>query len=115
MNPIGARMLFNELNDLLRTKESYIKPTPRQMRGDEREDFRVIFDKDVSVSIHLRPSKSVPTGKIKCVLVDLSLGGACLALASDDLILPNTLGTLRLDFLPRPLSLKMTILDSKMK
>ena len=115
MNPAASKSLFNELNELLRKKVSQIQPTPRGMRGDERQDFRIIFSKEAQVSIQFTSSASVSPQKIKGTLVDLSLGGACLALKSDDLILPGTLGALRLDFLAKPLKLKMTVLDSKMK
>ncbi|NRA45442.1 MAG: PilZ domain-containing protein [Oligoflexales bacterium] len=115
MNPAVSKSLFNELNELLRKKISQLLPTPQNMRGDEREDFRIIFSKEARVSMQLPSTETVPAQNIKGVLVDLSLGGACLALRTDNMISPGTLGDLRLDFLSNPLKLKMTVLDSRMK
>lgn len=102
--------IWKFINESLRNKASKIKPSSTARKSDGREDVRIIFQYEVIAMISIEQTKKLPEQSMKAKLLDMSLGGAALAIEPDQVILPNSLGVINLSFLKPGRNIRMLVL-----
>ncbi|NRA47109.1 MAG: PilZ domain-containing protein [Oligoflexales bacterium] len=102
--------IWKFINDSLRNKASKIKASQTSKKSDGREDVRITFEYEVITMISIERTKKLPEQTIKAHLIDLSLGGAALAIAPDQVVVPNSHGIINLGFLRPSRNIKIAVL-----
>ena len=112
LNSNGEKTIWTFINDSLRQRKSQVKSSNKRSlaKEDSRQDVRIILDKQHSVKLFFFQTRESPAQEIRGVILDLSLGGACIKIGICDEVLPNSRGTIELNFLPQTLLVSFEVI-----